>query len=178
VVDKAHSEVGFITRHLVSKVPGRFEDYEGTVTMDPQKIAETLKVSAKVKTASINTGVSDRDNHLRSAEFFDSAKFPEMTFHSKSAAKKGAGYAVTGDLTIRGITKPATLDVEILGTSTNPFTKMPAVGLEMNGKINRKDFEMNWNKALDNGGVILGDEVNIVVRVEANVPAAEPAAKS
>ena len=178
VVDPAHSEVGFNVRHLVSKVPGRFNEYEGTIAMDPAAIESTMKIDAKIKTASINTGVQKRDDHLRSADFFEAEKYPEITFVSKKAAKKGNGYAVTGDLTIHGVTKEVTLDAEVLGTQTNPFTKMPSAGLEITGKINRKDFGVNWNKTLDEGGVVLGDDVNLVVRVEANVPAKEPATKS
>jgi polyisoprenoid-binding protein YceI len=137
-----------------------------------------MKVNATIKTASINTGVQKRDDHLRSADFFEAEKYPQITFASKKVAKKGTGYSVTGDLTMRGVTKEVTLDTEVLGTYMNPFTKMPSAGFEMTGKINRKDFGMNWNKTLDEGGVVLGDDVNLVIRVEANVPAKDPAAKS
>ncbi|HET9886301.1 MAG TPA: YceI family protein [bacterium] len=178
IVDPAHSEVGFNVRHLVSKVPGRFDEYDGTIAMDPAAVESTMKINATIKTASINTGVEKRDDHLRSADFFEAEKYPQITFVSKKVAKKGAGYAVTGDLTMHGVTKEVTLDAEILGTQTNPFTKMPSAGVEMTGKINRKDFGILWNKTLDEGGAVLGDEVNLVVRVEANVPAPEPATKS
>lgn len=178
IVDPAHSEVGFNVRHLVSKVPGRFDEYEGTIAMDPKAIESTMKIDATIKTASINTGVQKRDDHLRSADFFEAEKYPEMTFASKKVAKKGNLYSVTGDLTIHGVTKEVTLDAEVLGSQTNPFTKMPSAGFEITGKINRKDFGINWNKTLDEGGVVLGDDVNLVVRVEANVPAKEPEAKS
>jgi polyisoprenoid-binding protein YceI len=178
LVDPAHSEVGFNVRHLVSKVPGRFGEYEGSIAMDPAAIESTMKINATIKTASINTGVQKRDDHLRSADFFEAEKFPEITFASKKVAKKGDAYSVTGDLTIRGVTKEVTLDTVILGTQTNPFTKMPSAGLEMSGKINRKDFGINWNKTLDEGGVVLGDDVDLLVRVEANVPAKDPATKS
>jgi polyisoprenoid-binding protein YceI len=178
IVDPAHSEVGFNVRHLVSKVPGRFGEYEGSIAMDPAAIESTMKINATIKTASINTGVQKRDDHLRSADFFEAEKYPEITFASKKVAKKGSLYSVTGDLTIRGVTKEVILDTEILGTYANPFTKMPSAGLEMTGKINRKDFGINWNKTLDEGGVVLGDDVTMVIRVEANVPAKDPAAKS
>jgi len=174
VVDPAHSEVGFTVRHLVSKVPGRFDDYEGTVTMDPAAIESTLKIDAKVKTASINTGVQKRDDHLRSADFFEAEKYPEITFVSKKVVKKGAGYGVTGDLTLHGVTKEVTLDAEVLGTTADP----PMAGLEITGKIDRKDYGIVWNKNLDAGGAVLGDDVNLIVRVEAKVPAKESAPKS
>jgi len=178
IVDPAHSEVGFNVRHLVSKVPGRFDEYEGTVAMDPKAIESTMKIDAKIKTASINTGVEKRDNHLRSADFFEAEKYPEITFVSKKVAKKDNLYSVTGDITIRGVTKEVVLDAEVLAISTNPFTKMPSAGLEITGKVNRKDFGINWNKTLDEGGVVLGDDVNLVVRLETNVPAKDPEAKS
>jgi polyisoprenoid-binding protein YceI len=178
VVDPAHSEVGFTVRHFVSNVPGRFNEYEGTIAMDPASIESTMKIDAKIKTASVDTGVQKRDDHLRTADFFEAEKYPEITFVSKKVAKKGSGYGVTGDLTIRGVTKEVTLDAEVLGTTTNPFTKTPTAGLELKGKVNRKDYGINWNKTLDEGGVVLGDDVNLIVRVEATVAPKEPATKS
>ncbi len=177
-VDGGHSSVVFFTRHLVAKVPGNFGEFDGTLVMDPASIESTLKVDGTIKSASINTGVEKRDNHLKSADFFDAEKYPDIRFTSKKVEKKGDKYAVTGDLTMRGVTKEVTLDTEILAIAANPFTKMPSAGLEMTGKINRKDFGINWNKALDNGGFVLGDDVDILINIEANVPAPEPAAKS
>lgn len=177
VVDQAHSELGFTVRHIVAKVPGRFDDFSGKVWMDPNAIESTLKVEGSAKTTSIDTGIADRDKHLRTPDFFDVEKFPELTFKSKSVAKSGNNYAVTGDLTMHGVTKEVTLATEILGVSANPFTKMPTAGLELTGKVNRKDFGINWNKTLDNGGLLLSDEVNLLIRLEANVPAAAPAQK-
>jgi polyisoprenoid-binding protein YceI len=176
-VDPVHSEVGFTVRHIVAKVPGRFSSFKGSVSMDPAAIESTLKIQGQVDAASVDTGVEDRDKHLRSADFFDVEKHPQITFTSKKAAKKGDKYAVTGDLAMHGVTKEVTLDAEVLGVTTNPFSKMPSAGMELTGTINRKDFGINWNKALDTGGFILGDDVSIVIRLEANVPAAEPAKK-
>ncbi len=176
-VDPKHSEVGFTVRHLVAKVPGRFGEFEGTVSMDPNAIESTLQIHGKVTTASIDTGVKNRDDHLRSADFFNVEKFPEITFASKKAAKAGEGYAVTGDFTMLGVTKEVTLNAEVLGVVENPFSKTPSAGLELTGKVNRKDFGMVWNKTLDAGGVMLGDDVDLTIRLEANVPAPEKAAK-
>jgi polyisoprenoid-binding protein YceI len=155
-------------------VPGRFDEYEGTIAMDPAAIESTLKIDAKVKAASINTNVLKRDDHLRSADFFETEKYPDITFVSKKVVKKGSGYGVTGDLTLRGVTKEVTLDAEVLGTTANP----PMAGLEITGKVNRKDFGINWNKNLDAGGVVLGDDVDLVIRVEAKGEKKEEAAKS
>lgn len=175
-VDPVHSQVGFKVRHLVAKTAGRFNDFSASVSVDPANVAGTLSLKATVQVASINTENEDRDKHLRSADFFNAEEFPTLTFVSKSVKDKGDNmYAVTGDITIRGVTKPVTLDVEFLGTETNPFTKTPTTGLDITGSVNRQDFGMKWNKTLDSGGLILGDTVQLDIHVEATVP---PAAKS
>jgi polyisoprenoid-binding protein YceI len=174
-VDPGHSSVAFTVRHLVSKVPGRFGEFDGTVTMDPTAIESTLKVTGKIKAASIDTGVDKRDNHLRSADFLEVEKYPEITFTSKKAVKSGDKYAVTGDLTIHGVTKEVVFDTAVLGVTKSDH---PTVGIEMNGKINRKDFGVLWNRTLDDGGFVLGDDVDISILIEANVPKPEPATKS
>jgi polyisoprenoid-binding protein YceI len=174
-IDGGHSSVGFSVRHLVSKVQGRFGDFDGKVMMDPASIEKTLKIDGTIQAASIDTGIEKRDGHLKSADFFDAEKFPTITFTSKKVEKKGDKYAVTGDLTMRGVTKEVTLNTEVLGVTEGPA---PIAGIELTGKVNRKEFGINWNKALDNGGFVLGDDVDFVVNLEAKVPAAEPAAKS
>ena len=173
-VDPVHSEVGFTVKHLVSKTPGRFEDYDGKVWLDPANVAGTLKFSATIKATSVDTRNDRRDNHLRSADFFDVENHPEITFESTSVKAKGGDmYDVTGNLTMRGVTKPITLSTELTGTATNPFTGTPLVGLDLSGTVNRKDYGINWNKALDNGGFLLGEDVAIEVHLEASVPKAD-----
>jgi len=167
VVDKVHSEATFKVRHMMSKVTGKFDDFAGKVTMNREKPAES-SVEFTIKTASINTGVADRDKHLRSADFFDAEKNPEITFKSQrvvSTAKKDL-YNVTGDLTLRGVTKRVTLPVEFLGFMKDPWGNERA-GFSTSITLNRKDYGINWNKALDNGGMLLADDVDISISLEA-----------
>jgi polyisoprenoid-binding protein YceI len=170
-VDPAHSQVGFKVRHLVSKVPGQFDEFSGTVTLDPENVAKTLKIQATIQAGSVDTNNEKRDGHLKSPDFFDVANHATITFVSKSAKQvEGDMYAVTGDLTMRGVTKSVTLDLEFFGTTSNPFSGMPTTGMDITGTVNRKDFGINWNKALDNGGVMLSDDVDLDIHVEATVP--------
>lgn len=169
VVDPVHSEVGFKVKHLVSKTPGRFEEYDGKVWLDPANIAGTLKVSATIQAASVNTQNEKRDQHLETTDFFDVANHPEITFESTAVKKAGDKYEVAGNLTMRGVTKPVTLTAEVTGTGTNPWSGQPMVGLDLTGTVNRKDYGINWNKALDAGGFVLGDEVWIEIHLEASV---------
>lgn len=169
-VDPVHSEVGFTVRHFVSKVPGRFNKFQGTVEMDP-KDPTTMKLEGNIETASIDTNNQRRDDHLRSPDFFDATNNPTITYVSKSVAKSGDKYTVTGDLTMRGVTKSVPLELEVLGSDAM------RVGLEAKGKINRKDFGIAWNKTLDQGGTVLGDDVDVVLLVEAGKEKPEQAAK-
>jgi polyisoprenoid-binding protein YceI len=131
-------------------------------------------VDFTIQAASIDTNEPKRDEHLRSADFFDVANHPKLTFKSTSIKPAGKdSYQVTGELTMRGVTKPVTLDVAFLGEGKDPWGN-DKMGFDVTGKLNRKDFEMNWNKALDNGGVLLADEVKVQIAVEANK--AKPAA--
>jgi polyisoprenoid-binding protein YceI len=164
-VDKAHSEVGFQVRHLMARVRGSFTDFDGAVTVDAAR-PEASSVSFMVKTASVSTNEPKRDEHLRSADFFDAAKFPEIRFVSRSFKKAGENrYDVTGDLTLRGVTKQVTLPVTFLGIQKDPWGNEKA-GFETAVTLNRKDFGVNWNKALDQGGYILGDEVAVTIALE------------
>jgi polyisoprenoid-binding protein YceI len=173
-VDPVHSQVGFKVRHFVSNVPGRFDEFSGTVWLDPENVAETLKFSGTVGAASIDTDNEKRDGHLRSADFFEVEKYPEITLVSKSVKKEGDDeYLVLADLTLRGVKKTIELEVEHGGVTTNPFTGTPTTGLEIKGEIDRKDYGMVWNKTLDAGGVMLSDEVRIEIELEATVPKAE-----
>jgi polyisoprenoid-binding protein YceI len=165
-VDPSHSEVSFQIRHMVSQVRGRFNDFKGTVNLDPANLPKS-SVEFRVKSTSIDTGLPDRDKHLRGADFFDVEKYPEITFKSTSIKPTGKDtYAVTGDFTMRGVTKQITLPVTLLGSANDPWGNVRA-GFETSTTLNRKDYGMNWNTALDNGGVILGDDVKIAINLEA-----------
>jgi len=175
VVDKNHSEAAFQIRHLVSKVSGKFDDFAGSIDIDEKNPASS-NVTFTIKTASIDTGVADRDKHLRSGDFFDAEKNPEITFKSttvKASSKKNV-YSVTGDLTMRGVTKRITIPVEFLGFAKDPWGSQRA-GFTLSTTLNRKDYGINWNKALDNGGYLLSDDVDITVNIEA--AKAKPEAK-
>jgi len=165
-VDKSHSDVDFKVRHLVSNVTGKFTDFDGTITMQPDKPGAS-SVEFSINAGSNNTGNADRDKHLHTADFFDVEKFPAITFKSTSIApaKKKDLYNVTGDLTIRGVTKRVTIPVQFLGSARDPWGNDKA-GFSLTTTINRKDFGVNWNKALDNGGFLLSDEVEVTINLE------------
>ena len=167
VVDKAHSEATFQVRHMMSKVSGKFDDFSGKINIDRAKPSAS-SVEFNIKAASVNTGVADRDNHLRTAEFFDATRCPELTFKSTSivATKKKDVYDVTGDLTMRCVTKHITIPVEFNGFGKDPWGNERA-GFSLTTTVNRKDYGINWNKALDNGGFLLSDDVTINVNLEA-----------
>jgi polyisoprenoid-binding protein YceI len=174
IVDKAHSQANFTVRHLVSKVSGKFDEFIGTVVADPAKLA-TSSVEFTIKTASINTGNEGRDKHLRSVDFFDAEKNPEITFKStsiKPTAKKNV-FDVTGNLTMRGVTKQVTLPVEFLGYAKDPWGNQRA-GFSLKTTLNRKDYGINWNKALDEGGYLLSEDVDIDIALEAVKKVAAP----
>ncbi|MBT0663642.1 YceI family protein [Geobacter pelophilus] len=166
-IDPEHSNVGFKVKHLmVSNVKGVFEKHSGTVDIDDKDITKS-KVTVRIDTNSINTNVQKRDEHLRSPDFFDVAKYPAMTFVSKKVAKAGEGnLKVTGDLTIHGITRQVVLDVEgPTAESKDPWGNIRR-GASASTKINRKDFGLTWNKALETGGVVVGEEVAITLEIE------------
>lgn len=166
-IDPAHSGVSFRVAHLVvSKVTGRFEKFQGSVEYVKGK-AKTWKAEAVIEAASINTNVADRDKHLRSADFLDAEKFPELTFKSvKVVGGKGNKAKLIGDLTIRGVTQRVTLDLEIGGTIQDPWGNQ-RLGATARTKISRKDFGLTWNKILEAGGVVVGDEIEISLEIEA-----------
>jgi len=166
-IDPDHSNVGFKVRHLmVSNVKGSFEKFTGTIDINDKDITKS-KVEVTIDTASINTNVQKRDEHLRSADFFDVAKYPTMTFVSKKVAKAGKdSLKVTGDLTLHGVTREVVLDVEPLAMeSKDPWGNLRR-GTTATTKINRKDFGLVWNKALETGGVAVGEEVLITLEIE------------
>ena len=173
-IDPSHSEVGFTIRHMVSNVRGRFNDFSGTVDMDP-KAPQKGSVEFSVKTTSIDTGNADRDKHLRTADFFDVEKYPEITFKSDSVKSAGKDkYNVTGTLTMHGVSKKVTLPVTFNGEGKDPWGNTRA-GFETSTKLDRKEYGIVWNKAIDNGGVLLGDDVNVSINLE-TVKAAPAAA--
>jgi polyisoprenoid-binding protein YceI len=167
-VDPDHSSVGFSIRHFVSNVVGRFKDFEGKIKYDKQNpTASSVEFTAQA--ASIDTDNKDRDNHLKSPDFFDAAKFPALTFTSTGVAAKDAkNLDVTGNLTIHGVTKKVTIPVTVLGIL--PGKGGEKAGFESNFTIDRKDYGVQWNRALEGGGSILGDDVKIMISVEANTP--------
>lgn len=159
-VDPAHTEVGFVARHLmVTKVRGQFKDVEGTVNVAEELGASTANVS--VKLASIDTGSADRDAHLRSADFFDIENHPVMTFVSTAFD----GDTITGDLAIRGISRPVTFQVEYNGVAVDPWGQTKA-GFEAEAEINRKDWGLEWNVAIEGGGVLVSDKIKIQLDVQ------------
>ncbi|HBY64055.1 MAG TPA: protein yceI precursor [Solibacterales bacterium] len=165
-IDSSHSGAHFAVRHMmVSNVRGQFGKMSGTVEFDPKNLTLS-KVNATIEVASVNTQDAKRDEHLRSADFFDVAKFPAMTFVSKAVKPMGAGkLQMTGDLTMKGVTKEVTFDVE--GPSPELVARGTArSGASASAKINRKDFGVTWNRALDAGGVAVGDEVSITIDIE------------
>ena len=161
-----HSSIGFKIKHLaISNVPGKFTKYSGTFEYDPNNVAAS-KADATIEIASIDTEEIKRDDHLRSADFFDIKNFPQMTFKSKEVHPSGKdSFKVNGDLTIRGITKPVTLDVTYNGEVTDPWGNVKA-GFSATTNINRKDFGLTWNKVLETGGLVVGEEVKIAIEVE------------
>ncbi|MGE0594364.1 MAG: YceI family protein [Vicinamibacterales bacterium] len=165
VIDKTHSEVIFQVRHLVTRVRGRFDDFEGSIQLDDAS-PELSSVAFTIKAASVDTNVGDRDNHLRSADFFSVEEHPNLTFASKKVTKNGDAYTVNGDLTIRGVTKNIDLPVTFLGKAKDPWGN-ERVGFEAETSVNRKDFGLNWNAALEAGGFLVGDDVKINLSIQA-----------
>ena len=164
-IDGAHSDVNFKIRHLISQVNGRFVEFDGTVNVDFKNL-DASSVTFSIDAASIDTDNEDRDTHLRSADFFDVEKHPAITFKSSKITKVGDNdYEVTGTFTMIGVSKEITLPVTYLGAVQDPWGNTKA-GYELSTTINRKDYGMEWNKALDAGGFILGDDVEVAINLE------------
>ena len=162
-IDPSHSEVGFTVRHLmVSKVRGTLAGVAGTITVSDAEVA----VAATIDAATINTRDENRDGHIKSADFFDVENHPTWTFASTGFQAKGNDIKLTGDLTLRGVTKSVELDVEFVGVNTDPWGNTKA-GFEAKGEINRKDFGVEWNAPLETGGVLVGEKVNIELNIQA-----------
>ena len=165
-IDSAHTQIMFKVRHMgIGSVNGVFKNFEGTFEYDPDKVAAS-KASAKIKAASIDTQNEKRDTHLRDAEFLDVKKSEEMSFVSKSVKNvNGKNFIVEGDLTIRGVTKPVELAVEFGGAAKDPWGNERAA-FSASTSINRKDFGLVWNKLLETGGLVVGEDVKITIEVE------------
>ena len=166
-IDPSHSTVGFTVRHLViSKVHGSFNTFTGTVVLDEQNPGAS-KVTARIEAGSIDTKEEKRDGHLKSPDFFDVEKFPAITFESTKVEKAdGNAYRVTGDLTLHGVKKSIALEAELLGIGKDPWGNQRA-GFAAQVSLQRKDFGLNWNQALEAGGVLVGEKVDIQLDIEA-----------
>lgn len=177
-IDSNHSQVAFSIRHFFSKVPGNFQKFTGDIVYDQANpTASSVKVS--IDAASINTQNDRRDTHLRSEDFFFVEKFPTLTFASTKVTPgtESGKLKVEGNLTMRGVTKPVTLDATFLGAGPSMNGEQRS-GFQAVAKVNRKDFGINWNKVLDQGGTMLGDDVDISISVEGVIRPAEPPAKA
>lgn len=164
-IDAVHSQVGFKVRHFVAKTAGRFTKFEGVIKVDTADIGKS-SVEVSIDAASVNTDNEGRDKHLRSADFFDVEQHPHLHFTGTDMKHVGGNdYTLTGDLTIKGITKPVTLEVEFGGKNTDPWGN-EKLAFALNGRINRKDWGLNWNAALETGGVLVSDEVRLSAEVQ------------
>jgi polyisoprenoid-binding protein YceI len=175
-LDTAHSTVNFSVRHMVvSKVRGRFAKYTGSIRIDDADMTRST-VNVTIDAASIDTGVADRDTHLRSADFLEVEKFPELRFSSKRIAQAGEGrYSVVGDLTVRGVTREIELDVAYGGRAKDPWGN-ERVGFAAKASLDRKDFGLTWNQLLEAGGILVGDRVDIELEIQGVRAAAQSAA--
>ncbi len=168
-IDPAHSVIGFAIRHLeINWVEGRFKDFDGTIHYDDRDVTKSsVEFTAKVE--SVDTGVAPRDKHLRTADFFEVEKYPTLTFKSTRVERKGKGYVLHGDLTIKGVTKQVRLPFDIAGAVKDPWGNT-RFGVSAETKINRRDFGINYGSAFAGGGLDVGNEVNITLRLEALKP--------
>ena len=165
-LDTTHSSIEFSVRHMVfAKVRGRFGQWRGSVRLDPSDLTRS-RVEAEIDAASIDTGVADRDQHLRSADFFDVEQFPKLRFESARIEKAGDGYRVHGKLTIRDVTRDIVLDVEDAGRAKDPWGNQRAA-FTAKTSLDRRDFGLEWNQVLEAGGVLVGETINIEIDVQA-----------
>ncbi len=161
--DKAHSQIGFAVRHILSPVHGEFKDYDGTIHFDPKK-PEDARINVTIQTASISTDNEMRDHHLQSPDFFDAATYPTITFKStKVTTVSDNKYSVEGNLTMHGVTKSVTLDVDYMGADV--MMGAPIAGFSATTKIDRRDFGLTWNKTLESGNVMVGNDVTITLDI-------------
>jgi polyisoprenoid-binding protein YceI len=164
-IDPTHSKVGFKVKHMMfTNVSGSFNTYGATIETEDDDFTKSSVVFT-ADTNSVDTANADRDNHLKSADFFDAEQFPKLTFKVTSFAPKGDDYEVTGDLTIKDVTKSVSFPAEFSGLMKDPWGNTKA-GLNIYGKINRKEFGLNWNAALETGGVLVGEDVKLEVELQ------------
>ena len=165
VADPTHSEIGFKVKHMMfTNVSGKFDSFASEATTEDDNF-NNASFEFSADATSVNTGNTDRDNHLKGADFFGTDEHSKILFTSSSFSGSGDSYTLTGDLTIKGITKPVTLEVDFGGTAKDPWGNTKA-GFSATGKINRKDFGINWNAALETGGVLVSDEVKLFIDVQ------------
>ena len=166
ILDPTHSEIQFKVKHLmITTVTGKFRDFSAVVETETEDF-KNAKISFEAQTASIDTNQTDRDNHLRSADFFDADKFPVLKFASQKMEKiSDNDFELTGVLTIKDVSKPVKLSVEFMGITKDPWGNTKA-GFSLSGKINRKEWNLNWNAALETGGVLVSDEVRLLCEVQ------------
>lgn len=170
-LDTAHSEIGFGVRHMmISTVRGKFTDFEGSIHLDEETI-QNSSVEVEIDASSIDSANEDRDTHLRSADFLDVEQFPTLRFESRTVEEADGGLRVTGDLTIKDVTREVVLEAEELGRGTDPWGN-PRVAFRAETTIDRKAFGLTWNQALETGGVLVGNDVKISLEVQA-VPAGD-----
>lgn len=163
-IDPAHSTVGFAVTHmLINTVHGKFNEFAGTVALEGNQLKEA---SGTIQTKTIDTGIERRDNHLRSPDFFDAAKFPTITFQSKRAEKQGNNTVLVGDFTMHGVTKEVALPVTIKGPIKDPWGNS-RIGLQARAKLNRRDYGLNYNQALEAGGLVVANEIELEINAEA-----------
>ncbi len=163
-IDPVHTSVGFSVRHMgVSNVKGHFDDFAGSVVLDNGSIQEA---TATIQVKSVNTGIEKRDNHLRTADFFEATKYPEITFKSRKVEKSGNQTILIGDFTMRGVTKELRLPVTLSGPVKDPQGNT-RIGLEAKAKVNRKDYGMKFNALMESGGLMVGEEVTLEINAEA-----------
>ena len=165
-IDKSHTEVGFTATHMViTKVNGKFNDFTGEINFDPENTASS-KIKGVVQVASVDTDNEKRDQHLRTSEFFDAENHPELVFESKKISKTADGYVAVGDLTMRGVTKEVEFPFTVVGPINDPWGNT-RVGIEGRATVNRMDWGIAWNNVMDNGGVIVSED--IVIRFDAQL---------
>jgi polyisoprenoid-binding protein YceI len=164
-IDASHTTIGFAVKHMVvANVKGSFGEFSGTIEYDADA-PESMSASAVIQVASIDTKNADRDAHLRNEDFFDAGQFPEITFQTTSVSGTAPDITLTGDLTMKGVTKEISLPVELSGPITDPWGN-ERIGLSGETTINRKDFNINWSKTLDNGGLVVADNVKLIIEIE------------
>ena len=165
-IDPTHTRLGFVTRHaMVTKVRGQFGAFTGTARID-EADPSASKVELSIDVTSVETGSADRDGHLKSADFFDAETYPAITFSSTEVSRSGSDWTITGDLTIKDVTKPVTIEFEQTGSARDPFGNL-RVGFEGETTINRKDWGLTWDAALETGGVLVSEKIKLEFDISA-----------